>query len=508
MILHVLGAGRGAVRPGAFVPLGDDGGRGLMEERRIPWGRLALCAVALALTFAEYWLLNYCAFPLFDTVFVWTREVSAAVGGLVLAGFAVASFWTARAAHARLFVWGVPVAMLAGALIVAGGVVWDSAALVCVGASLVTVGTGFANVFVGMGCIGLSLRQVAVIVAGAYAASYATRQLFEVLPLPVNLSLFVILPLVSMACVGGWARRFLEGLGGAESPAQMSVTAPRSFLPFTHQVFVALVIFRFVYGYTLTFGEVDRVPVTSLWALVPLAILFVCTCVSRRPIKPDLLFKLSILCSVVGFLVVSITGEERDALVQGFLSTGTGLFEVLMYYALIAIGAKNPAGALPALAWGNAMASWGTIIGATFGRMTNHADAMGVDVVSSAIVMALVVYMLFVLPRFSFARTIEEVDPAEEVRVPELASRPADRAGEGSAAVDPLDERCRALAERGMLTDREYEVLRLLAHGRNARFIQESLAISYSTTKTHVSHIYRKLGVHAHQELLDLVERQ
>ena len=59
-----------------------------------------------------------------------------------------------------------------------------------------------------------------------------------------------------------------------------------------------------------------------------------------------------------------------------------------------------------------------------------------------------------------------------------------------------------------MLTDREYEVLRLLAHGRNARFIQESLAISYSTTKTHVSHIYRKLGVHSHQELLDLVERE
>ena len=51
-------------------------------------------------------------------------------------------------------------------------------------------------------------------------------------------------------------------------------------------------------------------------------------------------------------------------------------------------------------------------------------------------------------------------------------------------------------------------MLRLLARGRNARFIQEELAISYSTTKTHVSRIYRKLGVHAHQELIDVGERE
>ena len=30
----------------------------------------ALCAAGLTLSFLEYWLLNYCAFPLFDTVFI------------------------------------------------------------------------------------------------------------------------------------------------------------------------------------------------------------------------------------------------------------------------------------------------------------------------------------------------------------------------------------------------------------------------------------------------------
>ena len=46
----------------------------------------------------------------------------------------------------------------------------------------------------------------------------------------------------------------------------------------------------------------------------------------------------------------------------------------------------------------------------------------------------------------------------------------------------------------------------LLAQGRNGAYIQRQLGVSYNTIKTHVAHIYAKLGVHAHQELIDLVE--
>lgn len=57
------------------------------------------------------------------------------------------------------------------------------------------------------------------------------------------------------------------------------------------------------------------------------------------------------------------------------------------------------------------------------------------------------------------------------------------------------------------LTDREQEIFEYLARGRNVRFIQEALVVSYNTVKTHVSHVYAKLDVHSHQELIDLVER-
>jgi len=48
---------------------------------------------------------------------------------------------------------------------------------------------------------------------------------------------------------------------------------------------------------------------------------------------------------------------------------------------------------------------------------------------------------------------------------------------------------------KNLLTDRELQVLRLLANGASNPEISESLVISPHTVKTHVTHIYDKLGV-------------
>jgi DNA-binding NarL/FixJ family response regulator len=45
------------------------------------------------------------------------------------------------------------------------------------------------------------------------------------------------------------------------------------------------------------------------------------------------------------------------------------------------------------------------------------------------------------------------------------------------------------------LSDREVEILRLLARGQSMRVISEALFISQSTVHTHVAHIYEKIGV-------------
>jgi DNA-binding NarL/FixJ family response regulator len=47
----------------------------------------------------------------------------------------------------------------------------------------------------------------------------------------------------------------------------------------------------------------------------------------------------------------------------------------------------------------------------------------------------------------------------------------------------------------GSLTERERSVLRLTADGLPAAHVATELAVSESTVKTHLTHIYAKLGV-------------
>lgn len=69
-----------------------------------------------------------------------------------------------------------------------------------------------------------------------------------------------------------------------------------------------------------------------------------------------------------------------------------------------------------------------------------------------------------------------------------------------------FEERCAAIGDKCGLTPREREVFVMLARGRNREYIQEQLVVSRNTVKAHVKHVYAKLGIHTHQELLDMVE--
>ena len=85
---------------------------------------------------------------------------------------------------------------------------------------------------------------------------------------------------------------------------------------------------------------------------------------------------------------------------------------------------------------------------------------------------------------------------------PGAVARTDEGAGDGGA-----DASCAQLARECRLTSRESDVLRLLARGRNAAYIQQELALTHSTVKSYVADVYRKLNVHSHQELIDLVEQ-
>ena len=73
-------------------------------------------------------------------------------------------------------------------------------------------------------------------------------------------------------------------------------------------------------------------------------------------------------------------------------------------------------------------------------------------------------------------------------------------------AQDALSMRCTTLAHACLLTPCERDVLELLARGRSARYVAEELGVSFNTVRTHIRHVYEKLGIHSRQDLIDLVE--
>lgn len=71
---------------------------------------------------------------------------------------------------------------------------------------------------------------------------------------------------------------------------------------------------------------------------------------------------------------------------------------------------------------------------------------------------------------------------------------------------DAISRACAQLAGRHGLSEREGEVLELLARGNTRQSIAGKLVVSENTVRTHVKNIYAKLRIHSKQQLIDMVD--
>lgn len=79
--------------------------------------------------------------------------------------------------------------------------------------------------------------------------------------------------------------------------------------------------------------------------------------------------------------------------------------------------------------------------------------------------------------------------------------------GEGALS-DPIAQTCGVIAQKYGLSEREGEVLDLLARGNTRMSIAEKLVISENTVRVHVKNIYAKLHIHSKQQLIDMVDKR
>ncbi len=74
--------------------------------------------------------------------------------------------------------------------------------------------------------------------------------------------------------------------------------------------------------------------------------------------------------------------------------------------------------------------------------------------------------------------------------------------------IDPIRKKSIAIAKRHELTQRQTEVLCLLASGRDVPYIAETLILSQNTIRSYKKTLYAQLGVHSRQELITLIEKE
>ena len=94
-------------------------------------------------------------------------------------------------------------------------------------------------------------------------------------------------------------------------------------------------------------------------------------------------------------------------------------------------------------------------------------------------------YLLKDAPRDELFKAIRMVSRGESLIQPVIASR----------VLDKLAELSRKTPAGDTLSDREIEVLRLMAGGQSNKDIADHLSITQSTVKTHITSIFQKLNV-------------
>ncbi len=259
---------------------------------------------------------------------------------------------------------------------------------------------------------------------------------------------------------------------------------------------------------TLTF------PIPALWTIGMLALfLAVLWLWSRhKPVSLNFFCFPAFFLSALGYLTFSYHLPGGASLAAG--ETGRILVGVFIGVMLLRYLHRNRKSepmeiAVKALLQGMAAAFCGALaadaIIAVLYLMPNfdYLDFTVRSLFQSVAVAVLVVLMLGPLPRVNAALVPAPVldDMGNPIAPPE-ANQP-DAAAD--ALTGTLQTTCKAFAKKHRLTDRESDVLLLLASGRDVPYIEQELVLAKSTVKTHIKHIYGKCGVSSRQDLLDLL---
>ncbi|ANE22097.1 hypothetical protein AAY81_01820 [Denitrobacterium detoxificans] len=333
----------------------------------------------------------------------------------------------------------------------------------------------------------LAMGRVARCLMASYVFAFVL--FFAVLSVPNALGapLLAIMPTASLLVL--YLSRNEPKREAAQTQFEME-SKPSAF------IFVPLVLLSIVWGTTQAiFPYLDTqgggsIGASALAAGLLLAAVLVSTIVFPPSIEPVALYRIIVPSISCGLIMIVIAPELMANVGNGLVMVGIYALDMLVMLVStdLAFRMRKP----PVRYF--ALAVFATRIGTAVGTIAAHemmvylltnGDWMHDTILTCAIIAIIVGSLVFTQSDLmKLYRTL----PVH-------------------AATVSLDERCENIAQAFGLTNRESEVLRLLARGRSIPYIAKELVIANGTVKHHVSNLYRKIGVYDRQSLHDVIEQ-
>lgn len=464
--------------------------------------RLAVaCGLAIMMRTYQPWLFDNGIVPAVGAVFAPAYKIQMAVRVLIEFLVLLAAMRAPRLLRPRPLLGGSFACCIVGVVLLN---------LVPVSPVSITIGliVRLAGHFFGFYVIGIALSQIGetrIAATSTSCAVLAATFIARLAPAPglsASVALDAILTLGSIALTWRAAEPVLNRIAGFPGGNLWALVNPKSFLVPNHQVFLLIFFFSVAMGFGMFLRIEDLTPRGNNLSIVVLAgvlLWFIAVPNKRGHMREDALFSACALLAVAGFLLSPLE-DSGGRTANALLFACKLAFGVLSWTVLAALCARNPIGSIVFLACGELANASGILLGAGLGDACNAVSAVypkTVALTTSAIVLVFFAYALIGLRGFSFAETIRGIEEASPLPSQQPIPPSRDRL---------IETACQSLAADHGLTNREHEVMGMLARGHNGYHIRDELGLSYNTVKTHVQRIYRKLDVHSQQELIDLVE--
>ena len=258
---------------------------------------------------------------------------------------------------------------------------------------------------------------------------------------------------------------------------------------------------------------------SAVFALVVVGVAFVAIVHKAGDrFNPTTIYRLSLPIMVAGYVAISLLLDAHAALSILIINVGYEFFDILAWVLFVDASHRRNQNALHVFGLGVAFMFAGMAFGNTASQAIHglvSSGAVQVNMVAMVAVLCLVIIAFLVLPEGTMAQFSSSLREARkegdkddgEVRNGEVVAAFPESGGSGSTpAQGRIERQCALVASAYKLTPRESEVVVLLAYGRTLAIIARDLQIAKGTARTHIESIYRKLGVHKQQELIDLVE--